>query len=78
MQHFKTSFPKITLGRLKPNFILSLHGILMKICSNVPGHMTKMASRPIYGKNLLRNKETDDFETWYTASRIQVLQNLFK
>ena len=24
----------------------------MKICSTVPGHMTKMASRPIYGENL--------------------------
>ena len=24
----------------------------MKMCSNVSGHMTKMASRPIYGKNL--------------------------
>ena len=24
----------------------------MKICSNVPGHMAKMASRLIYGKNL--------------------------
>ena len=24
----------------------------MKICSNVSGHMTKMASSPIYGKNL--------------------------
>ena len=23
-----------------------------KICSNHPGHMTKMASMPIYGKNL--------------------------
>ena len=23
-----------------------------KICSNYPGHMTKMASMPIYGKNL--------------------------
>ena len=22
----------------------------MKICSNVPGHMVKVASRPIYGK----------------------------
>ena len=28
IQHFKTSFPKITLGQLKPNFVLSLHGIL--------------------------------------------------
>ena len=24
----------------------------IKMCSNVPGHMAKMASRPIYGKNL--------------------------
>ena len=24
----------------------------MKMYSNVPGHMTKMVSRPIYGKNL--------------------------
>ena len=24
----------------------------MKICSTVPGHMIKMASSPIYGKNL--------------------------
>ena len=52
IQHIQTSFPKKTLGRLKPNFICSFHGILgMKICSNVPGHMTKMASRPIFGKN---------------------------
>ena len=28
IQHFKTSFPKTTLGQLKPNFVLSLHGIL--------------------------------------------------
>ena len=27
----------------------------MKICSNVPGHMTKMASSPIYGKNLQKS-----------------------
>ena len=28
IQHFKTSFPKTTRGQLKPNFVLSLHGIL--------------------------------------------------
>ena len=28
LQHFKTSFPKTTLGQLKPNFVLSRHGIL--------------------------------------------------
>ena len=54
----------------------------MKICSNVPGHMTKMASSPIYGKTfknlLLWNQEADDLETRYTASGTQVLPNLFK
>ena len=25
-----------------------------KVCSNVPGHMTKMAAMPIYGKNPLK------------------------
>ena len=25
-----------------------------KVCSNGPGHMTKMAATPIYGKNLLK------------------------
>ena len=29
----------------------------MKISSNVPGHMTKMASRPIYGKNLPKSSK---------------------
>ena len=54
----------------------------MKIYSNVLGHMTKMASRPIYDKNLqnilLRNQEVDDLETWYTASGTQVLPSMFK
>ena len=26
----------------------------MKVCSNGPGHMTKMAAMPIYGKNHLK------------------------
>ena len=37
-----------------------------------PGHMTKMATMPIYGKNvknlLLQNHLVDCFETWYVAS----------
>ena len=51
----------------------------MKSCSNVLGHLTKMASRPIYGKNLQKSAssepifETDDLETWYTASGTPVL-----
>ena len=37
-------------------------------CSNGPGHMTKMAAMPIYGKNLkillLQNQKAYDLETW--------------
>ena len=43
-----------------------------EVCSNGPGHMTKMAAMPIYDKNLknllLRNQTADDLETWYAAS----------
>ena len=43
-----------------------------KACSPHLGHMTKMASTPIYGKKtfknlLLRNQWTDFHETWYVA-----------
>ena len=38
-----------------------------KVCSNCPGHMTKMAAMPIYGKNiknlLLRNQKADELES---------------
>ena len=52
----------------------------MKICSNVPGHMAKMASRLIYGKNLEKQIffGANDLETWYTALGAQVLSNFFK
>ena len=53
-----------------------------KVCSNGPGHMTKMAAMPIYAKRikklLLRNKKADDFETWYATSGARVLSSLFK
>ena len=41
-----------------------------KVCSNGPGHITKMTAMPIYGKNLkylLRNQKVGDPETWYAA-----------
>ena len=54
----------------------------MKICSKVLGHRTKMASKPIYGKNLQNvfflDQEADDTETWYKASSSQALPNWFK
>ena len=48
-----------------------------KVCSNGPGHMTKMAAMPIYSKNLknllLWNQKAYDLETWYAALGAQVL-----
>ena len=49
-----------------------------KVCSNSPGHMTKMAVMLIYGKNLeknllLLNQKADNLETLYAASGARVL-----
>ena len=46
------------------------------VCSNGPGHMTKMAAMPVY--LLLRNQKADDLESWYAASGARVLPSLFK
>ena len=31
----------------------------MEVCSNGPGHMTKMATMPIYGKNLKKSSSLE-------------------
>ena len=31
----------------------------MKVCINGPGHMTKMAAMPIYGKNLKKSSSPE-------------------
>ena len=51
-----------------------------KVCSNSPGHMTKMAAMPIktLWNLLLRNQNVNDLESWYAASGAQVLPSLFK
>ena len=52
-----------------------------KVYINDPGHMTKMAAMPIYGKtfkNLLRNQKSYDLETWHVALGTQALQSLYK
>ena len=36
----------------------------MKLCSHVPGHMTKMASRPIYGKSLQKYPSSEPRGRW--------------
>ena len=40
----QTSSPLKPLGQSKPNFVTNVY-------INNPGHMTKMATMPIYGKN---------------------------
>ena len=54
-----------------------------KVCSNGPGHMTKMAAMPIYGKKnfknlLLQNQKANDLGTWYVAFGMWGLPSLFK
>ena len=55
-----------------------------KVYSNGPGHVTKMAAVPIYGKNLkksnllLQNQKADGLETWYAALGARVLPSLYK
>ena len=54
----------------------------MKVCSNGPGHMTKMATMPIYGKNplksLFQNQKADELGTWYVALGMWSLPSFFK
>ena len=54
-----------------------------KVYIKGPGHMTKMAAMPIYGKNLkknllLQNQKSCDLETWHVASGTQALQSFYK
>ena len=78
---FSNIFSDETTGPIEAKFHVEPHwdgGT--KVCSNGPGHMTKMAAMPIYGRNLktllLRNQ--NDFETWYAASAARVLSSVFK
>ena len=49
-----------------------------KVCSNGPGHMTKMATTPVMVKTLknllLQNQKADDLESWYVASVLEYYQ----
>ena len=74
-------FSSETTGPIKVKFHMELlwdGG--MKVCSNVPGHMTKMAA--IYGKNLKNSSSLEpkgnDLETWYATLGAQVLPSLLK
>ena len=52
-----------------------------KVCINGPGHTTKMAAMPIYGKNLKKSSPepaADFHETWYVASGTPAHHSLYK
>ena len=50
-----------------------------KVYINGPGHMTKMAAMPIYGKNLLlQNRRADFHQIWYVASGTPAHHSLYK
>ena len=64
-QNFQTSSPRKTTGPIKAEFhVEPSWGWGMKVSSNGPGHTTKMATMPRYGKTLnnllLRNQQADD------------------
>ena len=56
---------------------------LAKIYTNCTGHMTKMATMPIYGKKpfkyiLLWNQKANGLGTWYVALGMWALPDLHK
>ena len=71
IQYFKTSFPKKNTGSVEAKFRIEPpwdNG--MKICSNVPGHMAKVASRLIYGKNLKKKNPSSEPRSWWSWNLI--------
>ena len=53
-----------------------------KVYINGPGHMTKMAAMPIYGKNLKKSSSPEPAgrfsQTWYVASGTPAYHSLYK
>ena len=55
-QHFSNIFSSEATGPIEAKFHMEPPSVVgKKVCSNGLGHMTKMATMPIYGKNLLQN-----------------------
>ena len=81
--HSLNIFSSETTGTIKVKFHMELlwdGGT--KVCSNGPGHMTKVAAMPYMVKTLknllLWNRKADDLETWYALSGARVQPNLLK
>ena len=57
---FSNIFSSETTGPIEAKFHMeSLWDGRTRICSNGPGHMTKMAAIPIYGKNLKKSSSLE-------------------
>ena len=65
MSTFSNIFSSETTGPIEAKFYVeaSWDGGT-KVCSNGPGHMTKMASMPIYGKNLKKSSSPEPKGLW--------------
>ena len=53
----------------------------IKIYTNELGHLTNMATMPIYGKNLKKSSSSEPIDPWpgdFVALSMQVLPKLFK
>ena len=67
--NFQTSFPQSNTRLFEAKFQMKPPWDLgMKICLNDPGHMTKMAFRPIYGKNLQKLPSSEPRCRWHWNS----------
>ena len=80
---FSNFFSLETARPIKDKFhVQPPRGKEIKHCSNGSGHMTNVATMPIYNKNLKKSSslesKVDDLEIWYAASGIQLLPSLFK
>ena len=81
---FSNIFSSETIGPIEAKFHMEPPwGGRTKVSSNGPGHLTKMATMPIYVKKTFKNflpwnQKTDDLETWYAALGARVLLSLFK
>ena len=57
---FSNIFSSETTGPIEAKFHLEpLWDGGTKVCSNGPGHMTKMAAMPIYGKNFKKSSSPE-------------------
>ena len=78
-QHIKTVSSETTRPTELKFHMKTPYDRLAKIYTNCTGHMTKMATTPIYGKYfLLWNQKANGLGTWYIALGMWALPNLHK